>query len=281
MTNLINMPLPSLSDSLGAYIRAVNSIPSLDEKEERRLANAYRRKNDLTAAHQLALTHLRLVVAASHQYAGYGLERSDLIQEGNIGLLKAVKKFDPTRGARLATFALYWIRAEINSFILRNWRIIKIATTKAQRKLFFNMRHLFQKDDRGRLQDAADVAAQLGVSASDVSEMRARLHDTNTVVLEADEDSVGAELTLQADADSNDPERLLLAQKSAEEEHTNLAAALASLDKRSRYIVQARHLRDRAETLHTLAARFGVSAERVRQLEAQALKKLRLSMRPA
>ncbi|MDM5147397.1 RNA polymerase sigma factor RpoH [Candidatus Persebacteraceae bacterium Df01] len=275
MNIVINPSLPSVVGNLDAYIRSVNSIPMLSEQEEHRLAIAYREHNDIQAARQLALAHLRLVIATAHSYAGYGLEQSDLIQEGNIGLLKAVKKYDPLRGARLSTFALYWIRAEIHNFILRNWRIVKIATTKAHRKLFFNMRNLFKKNKDGYLQDAAETARELGVTAKDISEMRSRLHNTNVVSMNADENSSGTEFTLEAQADKADPERLLIEQKDGETNKENVTLALAALDDRSRTIVESRHLREKATTLHTLAAQFNISAERVRQLEAQALQKMR------
>ncbi|MGI9306818.1 MAG: RNA polymerase factor sigma-32 [Gammaproteobacteria bacterium] len=283
MNAVANFSFPSAADGYSAYARAVESLPPLDENEERALAGDYRQKNDLAAARRLALANLRLVVAIARGYNGYGLEQGDLVQEGNIGLLKAVQKFDPERGARLATFATYWIRAEIHNFILRNWRIIKIATTKAQRKLFFNMRRLFEKGADGYLRRAEDVARDLDVRPEDVSGMRARVQNTNCVPLSAEKDgeSSGAELFLQADENISDPEKILIAQKNGGDTKDKLARALGALDARAREIVQARLMRETPETLHALAARFKISAERVRQLEAQALKKLRALLSPA
>ena len=186
MTALTRLSFPSAADGYSAYIRAVEAIPPLTEEEEQRLTTGYRQKNDLAAARKLAMAHLRLVVSVARGYNGYGIEQSDLVQEGNIGLLKAVQKYDPARGARLATFAVYWIRAEIHNFIMRNWRIVKIATTKAQRKLFFHMRRLFEKDAAGQLQDAETIAQDLGVRAADVAGMRARVRNTSCIPFSAE-----------------------------------------------------------------------------------------------
>ncbi len=266
---------PPAADSFSAYIRAVENIPQLEESEERRLALAYREENDLAAARRLALAHLRLVVSVARGYAGYGLETGDLVQEGNIGLLKAVQKFDPDRGARLATFAVYWVRAEIHNFIMRNWRIVKIATTKAQRKLFFNMRRLFEQTPAGGVRNADLVAKELGVRPEEVRDMRGRVRNTNIVALSAEKDGeqTGAELTLEA-ADA-DPETLLIAGQSNETGMADLSAALSSLDPRAREIIEARRLRETPATLHELAAKLKISAERVRQLESAALRKMR------
>lgn len=281
MTAVANFSsLPSVVDSYSAYVRAVGEIPPLDEKEERNLAVSYRRDNDLTAARRLAMAHLRLVVSVARGYAGYGLEPGDLIQEGNIGLLKAVKKYDPDRGARLGTFAVYWIRAEIHNFVLRNWRIVKIATTKAQRKLFFNMRRLFEANSAGAVRNAAEVAGELGVRAEEVSDMRQRVRNMNLVAMSAENDgeATGAETILAAASESSDPEALLLANRSEAEKMAGLSDALDALDERSRAIIESRRLREPPETLHELSAKLNISAERVRQLEAAALRKMRCNI---
>lgn len=276
MTALTCFSFPSAGDGYSAYARAVAAIPPLDAAEERRLADDYRQKNDLAAARQLAVAHLRLVVSVARGYNGYGLEQGDLVQEGNIGLLKAVQKFDPDRGARLATFAVYWIRAEIHNFILRNWRIVKIATTKAQRKLFFHMRRLFEKSASGNLHDAETVAQDLGVRAKDVDSMRARVRNTACIPYSSEQNGepAGAEIFLQA-AESSDPESALLLQKNGEDAARQVSESLESLNPRAREIIESRLMRETPATLQTLAAKFNISAERVRQLEAQALKKLR------
>ena len=272
--NTAHFALPTVVDGYAAYLRAINDIPELAADEERQLAISFRQKNDIAAARKLALSHLRLVARVARGYNGYGIEQSDLVQEGNIGLLKAVKKFDPDRGARLATFAVYWIRAEIYNFILRNWRIVKIATTKAQRKLFFNMRRLFEKDAAGVLQSPETVAHELGVRARDVTDMRRRVHNTNSIALSPidgeSEQTRYAEWTLQSDSD---PEEEMIAAANAAE--PQVAQALTVLDARSREIVEMRHLREPAKTLHDLARRFDISAERVRQIETRALEKMR------
>ena len=269
--------LPAAADGFAAYVRAVEDIPQLSESEERALAVSYRRTQDLAAARRLALSHLRLVVSIARGYAGYGLDPGDLVQEGNIGLLKAVQKYDPDRGARLATFAAYWVRAEIHNFVLRNWRIVKIATTKAQRKLFFNMRRLFEQNPAGDIKDAAEVASDLGVRAEEVQDMRRRVRSTNLVALSAEKDGeqTGAELVLAANEEQSDPEEMLISQRESERKLSGLTSALAKLDPRAREIVEARRLREPAMTLHELAARFDISAERVRQLEAAALSQMR------
>ena len=279
MTALTCFSFPAAADGYAAYARAAEAVPPLGEAEERRLAEDYRQNNSLPAARRLALAHLRLVVSVARGYNGYGLEQSDLVQEGNIGLLKAVQKFDPGRGARLATFAVYWIRAEIHSFILRNWRIVKIATTKAQRKLFFNMRRLFEKSAAGNLRAAGDVALDLGVRAEDVSGMRARVRNTVRAPYSAEQngETTGAEILLQA-SESFDPESAFADKKQGEEKSRKISESLASLDPRAREIIESRLMREKPATLHALAAKFNISAERVRQLEARALKQLRGSL---
>lgn len=284
MTTMTTMteffPVSSI-DGYAGYVRAVEAIPQVDEEEERQLVADYRRDGDVEAARRLALGHLKLVVGIVRGYHGYGLESADLAQEGNIGLLKAIKKFDPEKGARLATFATYWIRAEIHNFIMRNWRIVKIATTKAQRKLFFNMRKLFEQGADGAPKDAAQVADDLGVRTEDVQDMRARVRNTNCVALSSENEEgeqTGAEVELSATSETSDPESILIERQSGQDGIQGLGAALESLDERGRAIIHARRLSEPPVTLHRLAEQFGVSAERVRQLENRAMEQLRRHM---
>jgi RNA polymerase sigma-32 factor len=271
------MALPSAAGSLESYIQAVNRFPLLAEADELRLARSYRDNEDLDAARQLVLSHLRLVVSIARGYLGYGLGHADLIQEGNVGLMKAVKRFDPERGVRLVSFAVHWIRAEIHEYILRNWRIVKIATTKAQRKLFFNLRSM--KKGHGALtRDEIDaMASALRVKTSDVAEMETRLGGQDLAlepVGDDEEDGFGPIAYLSNPED--EPGRILEHQESERMLAQGLERALRSLDPRSRRIIEARWLRERDTlTLHDLASEFGVSAERIRQIEAQAMKKMR------
>ena len=279
MTSLLpaTIALPSAAGSLESYIQAVNRFPLLTEEEELRLARQYREKEDLDAAGQLVMSHLRLVVSIARGYLGYGLPHSDLIQEGNVGLMKAVKRFDPERGVRLVSFAVHWIRAEMHEYILRNWRIVKIATTKAQRKLFFNLRSM--KTGHGALsaQETTDMASQLRVKPSEVSEMETRLSGQDLAlepVGEDEEDAYGPITYLSNPED--EPGRILEHEESNRLRSEGLERALESLDPRSRRIIETRWLRERDSlTLHDLAEEFGVSAERIRQIEAQAMKKMR------
>jgi RNA polymerase sigma-32 factor len=269
--------LPSAAGSLESYVQAVNRFPLLSEEEELRLARQYRDKEDLDAAGQLVMSHLRLVVSIARGYLGYGLPHSDLIQEGNVGLMKAVKRFDPDRGVRLVSFAVHWIRAEMHEYILRNWRIVKIATTKAQRKLFFNLRSM--KTGHGALsaQETSDMANQLRVKPSEVSEMETRLSGQDLAlepVGEDEEDTYGPITYLSNPED--EPGRILDHEQSDRLRSEGLERALESLDPRSRRIIETRWLREQDSlTLHDLAEEFGVSAERIRQIEAQAMKKMR------
>lgn len=281
MTNSkIISQLPAVADGLTSYIRDVRESSPLTAEEEFRLALAYREKNDLQAAKTLALSHLRLVVSVARGYIGYGLEQNDLIQEGNIGLLKAVQKFDPRRGARLATFAVYWIRAEIHEFIMRNWRIIKIATTKAQRKMFFHMNRLLRKQDDGRIEGADTIARDLNIQPDDVVEMRRRLHDTNTVPFyETDDEHEGAKAILADEAGKTNPECILLTNSESGDRHNALKSALDTLDERALSIITARRLTEKPATLQSLSDKFKVSIERIRQLEVKAMKKLELELR--
>jgi len=272
--------LPALTaGSLDAYIRVVNGLPSLDADEERELAIRLRDHNDLQAAQQLVLANLRFVVHIARGYAGYGLQLADLVQEGNIGLMKAVKRFDPEVGVRLISFAVHWIRSEIHEFVIRNWRIVKIATTKAQRKLFFNLRS--SKKRLGWLNDAEvnAVAEDLNVKPEEVLQMEQRLSGQD-VTFEAssdddDESSWGPESYLESHTDI-DPGQSLAEIEWEDHQRSKLQQALAALDERSRDILQQRWLSEDSKTgLKELAEQYGVSAERVRQIEAQALKKLR------
>ena len=273
----VSMALPSAAGSLETYIQSVNRFPLLTEEEEVRLARHYRDTEDLDAARQLVLSHLRLVVSIARGYLGYGLPHSDLIQEGNVGLMKAVKRFDPERGVRLVSFAVHWIRAEIHEYILRNWRIVKIATTKAQRKLFFNLRSMKKSHGTLTCDETAAMAAELRVKASDVSEMETRLGGLDVSlepVGDDDEESFGPIAYLSNHDD--EPRRILEHEETERLRREGLERALQSLDPRSRRIIEARWLREQDTlTLHDLAAEFGVSAERIRQIEAQAMKKMK------
>lgn len=271
------LPIPSVAGSLESYIQTVNSFPILTQEQEVALARRFRRENDLEAARQLVLSHLRVVVAIARGYMGYGLPQADLIQEGNIGLMKAVKRFDPERGVRLVSFAVHWIRAEMHEFILRNWRIVKIATTKAQRKLFFNLRSLKQSLGTLGVKEVKAVAKQLGVKAEEVVEMETRLGGKD-VALEpvSDEDDESFAPIAYLAAEDAEPGRLLEHEQTARLRGEGLGKALESLDARSRRIIEARWLNETGfATLHDLAAEFGVSAERIRQIEAKALAKMK------
>jgi RNA polymerase sigma-32 factor len=255
-----SVPVPMPTGSLEAYIHTVNRFPILTAQEERELARRFRQHGDLEAARGLVLSHLRLVVALARGYLGYGLPHADLIQEGNIGLMKAVKRFDPERNVRLVSFAIHWIKAEIHEYILRNWRLVKVATTKAQRKLFFNLRSMKKGLAPLTNEDVARVASELRVKPEEVVEMETRLS--------------GQEIAFEAE-----PLRLLEAKELEESRSAGLESALKSLDPRSRRIVEARWLREKdPATLHDLAAEFKVSAERIRQIEAKALEKMRQAL---
>ena len=276
MNQVMTLPVPSLVGSLETYIATVNRFPLLSAEEELRLARKLRDENDLEAARALVVSHLRVVVAIARGYLGYGLPHADLIQEGNIGLMKAVKRFDPERNVRLVSFAIHWIKAEMHEFVLKNWRMVKIATTKAQRKLFFNLRSM--KKDLGPLsQDAVeDMAKQLRVKPAEVREMETRISGQD-LALEAnddDEDSY-APIAYLSDSD-NEPSKLLEAEETEHVGARGLQSALASLDERSRRIIEARWLREKdPATLHDLAAEFNVSAERIRQVEVKAMQKMK------
>ena len=284
MTTALSLshPLPPVA-SIDSYVQAVGRIPLLSQEDETRLARQFRDGSDLEAARQLVLSHLRLVVAIARGYMGYGLQQADLIQEGNIGLMKAVKRFDPDRGVRLVSFAVHWIRAEIHEFILRNWRIVKIATTKAQRKLFFNLRSMKSGLNTLTPGEVEAMASQLRVRPEDVVEMETRLGGGD-VALEPspddDEESFGPIAYLSNPDD--EPGSILEHAQTETLRSEGLARALDSLDARSRRIIESRWLRESdTATLHELAAEYGVSAERIRQIEVQAMKKLRKLMAEA
>jgi len=272
-----SMPMPV--GSIDAYIQAVNRFPILSAEEEQRLARRFRSENDLEAARQLVVSHLRLVVALARGYLGYGLPHADLIQEGNIGLMKAVKRFDPDRGVRLVSFAIHWIKAEMHEYILRNWRLVKVATTKAQRKLFFNLRSM--KKDLGPMSvgEVDRVAQELHVKPSEVVEMETRLAGQE-LAFEGERDDEESFAPAQYIADeAAEPYRVLEAEESERVKNEGLEKALATLDARSRRIVEARWLREKdTATLHDLAAEFKVSAERIRQIEAKALDRMRKAL---
>jgi RNA polymerase sigma-32 factor len=287
---LAQFPVPSATGSIEAYISAANRVPMLTEEEEKSLARRLRDDGDLDAARGLVTSHLRLVIAVARGYLGYGLPHADLIQEGNIGLMKAVKRFDPERGVRLVSFALHWIKAEIHEYILKNWRLVKVATTKAQRKLFFNLRSMKSAIAHEASTEAGfaslspaevrSVASQLGVKPEEVVEMETRMGgaDISLEPLSDDDEEHYAPIAYLA-ADVSVEPSIQLERKERDRLHDNgLRDALAGLDERSRTIVQRRWLvedGEEAATLHELAAEYGVSAERIRQIEAKAMQKMK------
>ena len=280
MTHALTLPIPSTVGSIDAYIQAANRYPMLSEAEEQRLAQRFHDEGDVDAARQLVLSHLRLVISIARGYLGYGLPHADLIQEGNIGLMKAVKRYDPARGVRLVSFAMHWIKAEIHEYILKNWRLVKVATTKAQRKLFFNLRSLkndYEGVDTLSGTQAAEVAARLGVKPEEVVEMETRLTGRDLALEGNPDDGDEAFAPIDYLADSRyEPTRMLENKALARLQDEGLYEALQELDPRSRRIVEARWLHDgEAATLHELAAEFDVSAERIRQIEVKALQKMR------
>ena len=267
--------------NLNAYIQGVSAVPILSLDDERNLTEALYYQEDLDAARRLVLSHLRFVVHIARSYSGYGLPLSDLIQEGNVGLMKAVRRFNPEKGVRMVSFAVHWIKAEIHEFILRNWRIVKVATTKAQRKLFFNLRGAKKKLQWLSEREARAVAEDLGVGVKEVLEMEMRLtarDSTYDATPDDDEDGTPiAPLYFLQDSDA-DPARIVERNELALDNSTRLGDAFASLDKRSKDILQRRWLDDTKSTLHDLALEYGVSAERIRQLEKNAMKRVRTLM---
>jgi RNA polymerase sigma-32 factor len=273
----INSLVPTTVGSLEGYIQSVNRYPILSQEEELDLANRFKTSDDLSAARQLVLSHLRVVVSVARGFSGYGLPQADLIQEGNIGLMKAVKRYDPNRGVRLVSFALHWIRAEIHEFVVRNWRLVKIATTKSQRKLFFNLRSLKQGLAPLNQQQIKEIAQQLNVSEHDVVEMEGRFANHEVAIdpsVNEDEESY-MPIHFLADNAEHEPSFILELAERERLQTSGLAYALSGLDERSRRIVESRWLRDGdTATLHELAQEFNVSAERIRQIEQKALNKM-------
>ncbi len=270
--------LSAVADNFDAYVAAIADIPTLTVEEEQALAQRFFEYNDIQAAQQLVLSHLKYVVHIARGFAGYGLPLMDLVQEGNIGLMKAVKRFDPSRGVRLISFAVHWIKSEINDYIIKNWRIVKVATTKAQRKLFFNLRS--SKSHTGWLnaKETENIANELGVSVEEVTKMESRLSGRDIAFdLSGDEEDSANPVNWLAD-EVPDPLMVLENEDYEEKSQQSLGIALSQLDQRSQDIVRRRWMVDEDEskpTLHDLAKEYGVSAERIRQIETQALKKLK------
>ena len=279
MTTLALPTLPPVS-SLESFIQAVNAVPMLTPERETELGRRLARDNDLTAARDLVMSHMRLVVSVARNYLGYGLAHADLIQEGNVGLMKAVKRFDPERGVRLASFAIHWIKAEIHEYILKNWRMVKIATTKAQRKLFFNLRSMKTSTAALTPTEIAQVAATLNVKESDVVEMEQRIQGGDVSLEPATDDSDDFVSPIAYLADTGEGPSEVYEREQAESlKSEGLASALGSLDERSRRIIKARWLAESDPlTLHELAAEFGVSAERIRQIEVKAMQKMKAQL---
>ena len=280
MSKNLEMQLAVPAGNLDAYIQATRSIPMLSAEEEKELATRLQEQGDLGAAQKLILSHLRFVVHIARGYSGYGLPLADLIQEGNIGLMKAVKRFDPRVGVRLVSFAVYWIRAEIHEFILRNWRIVKVATTKAQRKLFFNLRSAKQRLGWLNHDEVETVARDLGVTPKDVLEMESRMSGQDIAFDEPDSDDdkpTFSPVSYLQDV-QNEPSRIIEAEDWEAHNHEQLQEAMQTLDDRSRDIIESRWLTENKATLHQLADKYHVSAERIRQLENNAIRKLQKAM---
>ena len=268
--------------NLGAYVQAVSSIPVLTPERERELAEDLYYNDNLNAARELVMSHLRFVVHIARSYSGYGLAEADLIQEGNVGLMKAVKRFDPEKGVRLVSFAVHWIKAEMHEYILRNWRIVKVATTKSQRKLFFNLRSKKKSLSWLSADEAQAVADDLGVDVKEVHRMEGRL-SSRDVAFDLSSDSDDDDSAWQSpqyylEDHSEDPARTVEEGDWQQNSQAQLHGALAELDERSRDILAQRWLAEQKATLHELADKYGVSAERIRQLEANAMKKLKVAI---
>lgn len=279
---LMPLSLSAPGVNLGAYISTVNQIPILTAEQEKELAERYYYDQDLDAAKMLVMSHLRFVVHIARSYAGYGLPQGDLIQEGNLGLMKAVKRFDPSMGVRLVSFAVHWIKAEIHEYVIRNWRIVKIATTKAQRKLFFNLRSLKKSSKKLTLEEARSIANDLNVTLEQVLEMEGRLtaYDAAFEAQGDDDDDSSSHVApvLYLEDSRYDPARLVEDEDWEEQSNSALHSAMDQLDDRSRNILQRRWLDDDKSTLHELAAEYNVSAERIRQLEKNAMEKIKVAM---
>ncbi len=280
MTKGFDLQLSIPTGSLESYTQAVSRIPMLSAEEEFKLATRLKEHNDLEAARHLILSHLRFVAHIARSYSGYGLSQADLIQEGSIGLMKAVKRFDPSVGVRLVSFAVYWIRAEIHEFVLRNWRIVKVATTKAQRKLFFNLRSSKNRLGWFTHDETQAVAKDLGVSEVDVREMESRLtgHDIAFEAQDSDDDDHAPAPAAYLQDSRYEPSQLLEADNWASAQNERLHAAIRTLDERSRDIMEQRWLSDNKSTLQDLADKYQISAERIRQLENNAMKKLKQAL---
>ena len=281
MNKALTITLSPSLDSFDLYQQQVQAIPLLTEQEEMNLAKKLHEENDLNAARQLIMSHLRLVIKIARSYSGYGLNQADLVQEGNIGLMKAVKRFDPSRGVRLVSFAMYWIKAEIQEFVVRNWRLVKTATTKAQRKLFFNLRSMKKTLQPLKQEEIKEIAKELNVKESDVKEMEYRFNG-NEIALdyqdEDNEDEVFRPISYLQDENA-DPVKQLISKESESNNLSALSNAIKSIDERSRYVLESRWLNEeKSKTLHELADELGVSAERIRQIEQNALKKLKSLM---
>ena len=280
-TDVMKMPSMAPGADLDAYLRTISQFPILSPEQEKSLAQRLQDHGDLDAARELVMCHLRFVVHLARSYKGYGLSQADLIQEGNVGLMKAVKRFDPSVGVRLISFAVHWIKAEMHEYIIRNWRIVKVATTKAQRKLFFNLRS--QKKALGWLsaEETRAIAADLGVDEAEVTRMEGRLASRDVAFdapTDSDEDDAWQAPQYFLTDGQADPGQLVEAESFAEDSSARLQVALKELDARSRDILERRWLSEDKPTLHELAAEYEVSAERIRQLEANAMKKLRTAM---
>ncbi|WP_312326286.1 RNA polymerase sigma factor RpoH [Acinetobacter sp.] len=279
---LMPLSLSAPGVNLGAYISTVNQIPILTAEQEKELAERYYYDQDLDAAKMLVMSHLRFVVHIARSYAGYGLPQGDLIQEGNLGLMKAVKRFDPNMGVRLVSFAVHWIKAEIHEYVIRNWRIVKIATTKAQRKLFFNLRSLKKSSKKLTLAEAQSIANDLNVTPEQVLEMEGRLTAYDAAFdASSDDDDEGSTHVAPAlylEDNRYDPARLIENEDYEEQSTSALHEAMDQLDDRSRNILQRRWLDEEKSTLHELAAEYNVSAERIRQLEKNAMEKIKVAM---
>ena len=279
MNQLTNLQFALPTGSIDTYIQSVNKVPMLSQEEELELARRLHDENDIKVARRLVMSHLRFVVKIARGYSGYGLNQADLIQEGNIGLMKAVKRFDPEVGVRLVSFAVHWVRAEMHEFILRNWRIVKIATTKAQRKLFFNLRSSRKRLGWMNQEEVNEIANDLGVKPSEVMEMEKRLSNYDASFdgfSDEDDDSIVVSSPAYFLEDkSAGPEEIIETVQIDTENHDALFEAMADLDDRSKDIIARRWLAEKKSTLHDLADEYQVSAERIRQIESNAMKKLR------
>lgn len=278
MTNTMPIALSVPQDqSLAAYIQAANNAPVLTAEEESILATRFRDEQDIESARQLVLSHLRHVVRVAKGFSGYGLPMADLIQEGNIGLMKAVKNFDPDRGIRLVSYAVHWVKAEIYDYVLRNWKIVKVATTKAQRKLFFNLRKARKNLSWLTEEETHNLASDLDVPVKTVREMEQRLSSTDVAFdgIDSDDDEFNAAPANYLPDMRYNPEQIAIAEQTSENNNDSLHSALSSLDDRSRDILQRRWLNEEKATLHELADEYQVSAERIRQIEKRAMEKMK------